>query len=448
MGPITAVRGQIAGDVSFDGQGHFDGLVTFERARIGGSLLMSGSPFEGPVTLRGAHVVGDLRMAGGGFKKDLDILGMQVDGDLTLNGASVKGDLTASNIDVRHDVVLNTGAKFDGRVDLFDARVANSLHMESAEFAQGLFGANLHVAGDMLLTGSKFDAAVDLSGARIGGSLEIGGVNLSKLDLTGAAIDGSLEVNRSTVWRQRATPETPQLSLVNTKVGAIQDGGVGEIDSCPSDDHPPANLSGWPTGREIGLDGFTYGHLGSSASSAGVDMRERDVCWWRWWLERDPTFSTQPYVQLASVMTAHGDQDNAAAVLYFGRVRETQLAWETGHYSRWMLLAALNIVTGYGIGGYTFRVLGWIVVFVAIGVLLLKWSPGGGQKSLLWRTGASLARVLPGIEINKEFSDFFDDPERRRLTNFQVAAFSAIVIIGWVLGLFLVAAMTGLTQHS
>ncbi len=56
--------------------------------------------------------------------------------------------------------------------------------------------------------------------------------------------------------------------------------------------------------------------------------------------------------------------------------------------------------------------------------------------------------MLPGIEINKEFTDFFDDPERRRLRDWQVAVFSAFVVIGWVLGLFLVAAMTGLTQHS
>lgn len=196
------------------------------------------------------------------------------------------------------------------------------------------------------------------------------------------------------------------------------------------------------------LEGFTYGHLGSSAGSESVDMRERDVCWWRWWLERDAEFSSQPYVQLAAVMAAHGDQDNAARILYFGRVRETQMAWEEGNYLRWMLLATLSIVTGYGIGTYTFRVLLWIVGLTVIGVIVLKRSPAAGEKTFLWRTGASLSRVLPGIEINKEFSDFFDDPNRQRLKDWQIVLFSAFVMIGWVLGLFLVAAMTGLTQHS
>ena len=124
------------------------------------------------------------------------------------------------------------------------------------------------------------------------------------------------------------------------------------------------------------------------------------------------------------------------------------MAWEAGNHVRWMLLAALNVVTGYGIGTYTFRSLLWIIALTAIGVVLLKCSPGGQKKPLLWQTGASLARVLPGVEINREFTDFFDDPKRERLKDWQVIVFSAFVVIGWMLGLFLVAAMTGLTQHS
>jgi hypothetical protein len=59
-----------------------------------------------------------------------------------------------------------------------------------------------------------------------------------------------------------------------------------------------------------------------------------------------------------------------------------------------------------------------------------------------------LSRVLPVIEINKEFSDFFNDPKRQRLKGWQVAAFSVMVLVGWILGLLLIAAMTGLIQRS
>jgi len=61
---------------------------------------------------------------------------------------------------------------------------------------------------------------------------------------------------------------------------------------------------------------------------------------------------------------------------------------------------------------------------------------------------ASLARLLPVIETNKEFTEFFTDPERERLTGWQSFIFSAMGIVGWVLGAILIAAVSGLTQGS
>ncbi len=71
-----------------------------------------------------------------------------------------------------------------------------------------------------------------------------------------------------------------------------------------------------------------------------------------------------------------------------------------------------------------------------------------GHHGFFWCFGASLARLLPVIEINKEFSAFFDDPERKRLTGWQSFVFSVIGIVGFVLGVILIAAVSGLTQSS
>jgi hypothetical protein len=73
---------------------------------------------------------------------------------------------------------------------------------------------------------------------------------------------------------------------------------------------------------------------------------------------------------------------------------------------------------------------------------------------LLWRLGASLHRLLPVVELSKEFKDFFDNPqpsnaeEPRNLNRWQTAYFAGHAIAGWVLGLFLLAAMSGLTQKG
>jgi hypothetical protein len=445
QGPVKAQNAQIAGDLKLDAKVRFADLFTLAGARIDGALRMSQAPFAGPVDLGGAHVLGDALLDGTVFAKGLSIIALRADGDLKMAGARVTGDLTASDIEVQHDLVLNDGAQLHGAVSLFDARVANTIHMERATFDQELIGKNLQVAADMLLDNSTFGGAAILTAARIGGDLNLSGATLGLLDLTGAAVKGSLVVDEATAWRSQPGPDPRQLLLVNATVGELQDGPVGKRDSCPTDEHPPQPPNGWPTAKTIAFDGFAYNHLGASAGAAGSNMRERRLCWW---LERDADYSSQPYVQLASVMTAHGDPDNAAGVLYYGRVRETRLAWADGAYQTWLMLAALNVATGYGLGTYTFRAFWWITFLTAVGVVLLTWSPGAGGKSLVWRTGAALTRLLPGIELNKEFTDFFDDPERRRLKGWQVAVFSAFVVIGWVLGLFLVAAMTGLTQHS
>jgi hypothetical protein len=445
----------------------FAGNVLFPDSTIGGLVDASDSKFGGTLNLVDSHVAGDVFLDKVQSTGAITIYGLQVGGYVSLTHAHCSGPLQAFNARVAGDISVKDSqfdapvtlaglhlagslriatTPFKSRVSLRSAVVAGDVQISAADFSGDLDMLGLHADGDITLAGT-FGPTVGLSGARIAGDLDLTGASLGRLDLSGAAIDGSLEVGPKTTWRPPASADEPQLLLVNTKVGALQDGAVGTFDTCPTDE-TPAKANGWPAGRTTKLDGFSYGHLASSAGSEGADMRDRPVCWWRWWLERDPEFSTQPYVQLASVMATHGDQEKAAAIQYYGRVRETQLAWQAGHYGRWMLLAALNVVTGYGIGSYTFRVLGWIVALMVLGIVLLKWSPGGGQKPLLWRTGASLGRVLPGVEINKEFSDFFDDPQRQRLKDWQVFVFSAFVIIGWVLGLFLVAAMTGLTQHS
>jgi hypothetical protein len=71
-----------------------------------------------------------------------------------------------------------------------------------------------------------------------------------------------------------------------------------------------------------------------------------------------------------------------------------------------------------------------------------------GNHGFFWCFGASLDRLLPVVGINQEFSEFFNDPKRERLTGWQSFIFSAIGIIGFVLGAVLAAAVSGLTQGS
>jgi hypothetical protein len=89
--------------------------------------------------------------------------------------------------------------------------------------------------------------------------------------------------------------------------------------------------------------------------------------------------------------------------------------------------------------------------FSIAGAALLWWTvPAAHTKhrGKLWCFGASLARLLPVIEINKEFTEFFNDPERERLNWWQSILFAALGIVGFVLAAILGAAVSGLTQSS
>jgi hypothetical protein len=68
----------------------------------------------------------------------------------------------------------------------------------------------------------------------------------------------------------------------------------------------------------------------------------------------------------------------------------------------------------------------WVIVIMVFGALYLKESVKGVRDEkhpFVWCLGASLSRLLPVIEINKEFTNFFNDPERKRLTGWQVLSF-------------------------
>ena len=179
-------------------------------------------------------------------------------------------------------------------------------------------------------------------------------------------------------------------------------------------------------------------------------MRNRKMEWWDDWARRDPDYNPAPYQQLAAALTSAGDRDAANEIRYLGRVRER----ESQGWVAWIGSGALQFVSGFGIGTYTFRVLWWVLGFSLAGAALLwctvpaarTWQKGP-FKGLLWCFGASLSRLLLVIEINKEFSEFFNDPKRERLNWLQSVLFSALAIFGWALGLILLAAVSGLMQN-
>jgi hypothetical protein len=268
--------------------------------------------------------------------------------------------------------------------------------------------------------------------ARISGNVDIRGSTLAELNVSGAFIGGELRLGiwskTPTVWRTK-DGKPGDLILINTRIANLSD-----------------EENAWPSEGHLRLDGFSFGRLGGFEIDTGREMRRRGMSWWDNWARRDPAYSPTPYEQLAAALVAAGDRDAADEIRFLGRVRQrqTDMNWGSRIFS-----GILQYGAGFGIGGYTFRVLYWVILISIAGAVYL-WTcvPAAHTHGPIWCLGASLARLLPVIEVNKEFTDFFNDPDRKRLTGWQSFVFSLVGLVGWVLGLVLLAAISGLTQKQ
>jgi uncharacterized protein YjbI with pentapeptide repeats len=415
--------------------------VVLRGAKIAGQIDMSGASFGGTLNANGLQT-GDLFMRSDAQNKasfrDVNLSGAKVTGQIDMTGASFDGTLNANGLQTGDLFMRSEGqnkASFKD-VILVSAKIAGLVDMTGASFDGKLYADSLQVDGSLLMRSDAQNKAsfkdVDLRGAKITGLVAMSGATLHGLDLSDASIAGDFELagpRKPAVWKGNIR-KLGALTLRNTHIGNLMDA-----------------KDAWPAKGHLHLDGFSFNHLGGVAGETGPEMRARGMDWWDNWARRDPEYSPAPYAQLAAALTSAGDRDAANEIRYLGRVRERETEKGLG----WVWSGFLQYVAGFGIGTYTFRVLNWVIIITVFGALYLKESVkgvGDEKHGFIWCFGASLSRLLPVIEINKEFTDFFNDPIRNYFTGWQSFIFIAMGIVGWVLGLILLAAVTGLTQSS
>jgi uncharacterized protein YjbI with pentapeptide repeats len=442
-GPINANALQVGGSLFMrsDSQNKASfKSVDLSGSKISGEISMAGARFDGALNADSLQVGRSLRMQSDGKNKasfkDVVLRSAKITEHIDMRGASFDGTLTAASLQVGGNLSMRSEGENQASfkdVSLRVAKIGGVFDATGASFSAPLIAENLQVGSDLLMRDTHCAGQVGMVAAHIGGNLDLRGATLAGLDLAGASIAAGLQLGglgHSVVW-QGKTGEPGALSLRDTHIGNLMDA-----------------RDAWPAKGKLYLDGFSYDHLGGYEGETGPEMCERGMEWWdKNWARLDPKYSPAPYTQLANALTSMGDRDAANEIRYLGRVRarETQTGWS------YIGSGALQWVAGFGIGTYTFRALFWVLGITLLGALYLKTRVKGvrdARRGLFWCFGASLARLLPAIEINEEFTEFFNDPKRERLTGLQSFIFSAIGIVGWVLGLILLAAVSGLTQSS
>lgn len=308
-----------------------------------------------------------------------------------------------------------------------------------------------------------------MSGSSFSGDLNMGGLQ----------VEGSLYMHN--IEFVEDSKSTPILTLTATNVrGDVKYGTI----------KPP---------KQVGIVGFSYerilsGGMKETASGRWVDSPIDWQVLYRDLLSLQVPYSPQPYEHLASVLRRMGDAETAISVLHESARRDLAIRsgfdWSPGVSVPKMLLvfipfiesiylytvgkrrfmialATLSFVFYFynaeflswvgvltrhlygllvGFGYYPQSAILWVAGFTVLGALVLRSSPKARAKGWPWCLGASLDHLLPIVELNKEFSDFFDDPARERLTGWQLFYFAFHASVGFMLASFVVAGLAGLTQ--
>jgi hypothetical protein len=443
-GTSLSVGGNLyAGEKAF-----FKRNVRLINAKVNGQMYLNDSTFQGEAQLINAKVGGRMRLDGSTFERALDGTSLSVDGNLYA-GATEK-------LDFKGDMQLYKGAIFKGDVLLKAIKVGGRMYLDGSTFEGTLDCESITVGGFLLARKARFLKLANFNWAHLDGTFDLRGSVANNIELSAAVVAqdlvlgginsriprGSLQwlcTGKGVSW-SRSWPlghrgdcpggdkkvPLPRLDLRNTHVGGLQD-----------------SADAWPP--NLDLENFKYDRLGGYGGYGEADIRRRPPEQWQDWLERDRTFSTQPYAQLANVLLTAGHRDTAEAIQSAGWERERSIACEQGRLLTCWWPTALRGVSGFSIGLYT--VLFLIVVLTAAGTLVLQFVPNARRHGWLWCFGASLHRLLPSIGLDQSFKDFFENSiptsadEVRNLNQWQVVFFYFIGIAGWVLGPLLLVAI-------
>jgi len=403
--------------------------------RAASSLSFENSLVAEHVNLNGAEIRGPLSLACGRFQNGFSLMGCRVDRNVEMDGSEIAGVVNLNRTVVGGTVHMRNQATFKGYVDLGGVKIGANLEMDGGVFEDTVNINRATIAGSAYLRGNAtFKGDVDLMSSRVGSNLEMGDSHFDgHVDLTGCVVAESLLLVRDSAarWGNESS-----LTLRNARADALQDWWQ---DSC---------RNAWPP--TYCLEGFTYQRLGAINTTNDADMPARSTRVFIDWLQRDSSSSSQPYEHLASRFQSIGDASKANDIRYASREWQRGSAWSKGDRLRAFGLWLLSITIGYGLGSRYFRAVWWVIGFSVMGAAVLV--AFGTFELADWPRAffASLDQLLPIVTLNADHDAIIfggstmDAPQPYGV----IVYFYFQQIVGFVLGSFLVAGISGLTQHN
>jgi uncharacterized protein YjbI with pentapeptide repeats len=397
-----------------------DGAVDLVGARVGGVLDFGGAFVHNPNRIavnvsttqvdNGAILAavdaqgkvrnfvanGEVLLVGALIRGPLDMRGAQINGTseraLTADLLRVEGDLRATHLTMEEHPLKVTGplrlpgAHVAGRLNLSGAQITNP-GKPKCFFAEGLT-----VGEDLDLTGATVQGPCSLSGATIG----------DKLKLVRAEFTEDLNLKQAT---------TRELIDIDTV---------------------------WP--KKLSLSHFDYGTFPGVDEPSSVDARIA------WLGENASGYAPNVYNHLAAVYRAAGEEDAARRVLIAKQRRKFQCR-RAAHPSRvgWLQVAGdrlLDWTVGYGYR--PLRMAWWLIGLLAAASLLFQYVLNENVRpkpeSEFYSPIYALDLLLPVAGLGQRSNIVVFGPGLWWSTVFMLT--------GWLLGLTLIAGLSGLFKKD
>lgn len=360
---------------------------------------------------------------------DVDISRSQFEGDVVFGNVQIKGSVVGRYLRTGSSIVFNHCAV--GDLNLSQATTKNQLIIVECDInppkSETLFAVNLYSAqvGQALhLNRSRFHRLFYAENIVVHGPLQAQKADFSGLVIAGATIDAAIDFGSTSGadqnrWTHSMWQHPSTLNVRGAKATSI----IAARDQ-----------SVWPD--EINLDGFSYSYIGRQPFTAD-GFEELPVSWYIGLLSLDPRYSPQPYEQLAKVLRDSGNFVEANHVLYAGRDRQLWAAFSAGEwlYFGWYFLFKIFIGYGYRIW-YSFF---WVLAFVVFGALIFRQTPEASAEKMPYGLAFSFDRLLPLIKLRERHYKI-------DLNGWPRYYFYFHQLMGYILGSFLLAGLSGLTK--
>lgn len=425
---LVLARSKIDGEVGLV-QANIDGPLSLDRCRVVGGVRLAEASVAGPLSLQDALLLvgakreespdwAEVALSANSIRVEnlASLDGLEAWGAVSLVGARIGGSLSLRRVQVHHggrvalsadriEVTGNTtldGARIDGAVSLRNAQVGGRLSCngtilddpprrdregrpppEPLHEAKVLIADQALFAGDVLLGSEAVgeDGAfrsvgcVSFMGATVNGSMVVRHASMAAIDPTSTmkshrhiAFDAEgVQVKSRLTWR--CDPPTGYVDLRYAHVHRLDD-----------------DLAAWPGDRDrrmCYLTGLVYEEV--LDGFLGQDDLEKRIAW----LGRQPSYTSQPYEQLARFYRNSGHLRHASDVGYerekqrlhnlrtnYGNPprsrkdgRKARRSWTIGSMLRWVV----------GFGYRPHWALGFLVGLLAFTCVLLAMAEHSGR---------------------------------------------------------------------